>query len=191
MENVHTFLMMGRPGSGKGTQGKLLAQKLGCEIYSSGNRLREMAKGEGFVAQKVKAVIERGELLPEWFSAHLFVEVLLGRDQMDPVVFEGACRRLDEAQAFDETAHWLERPYKAVFLNISDAEVERRIAERRGKEGRADDASDTVDHRLVEYTEHTAKAIDFFRQKGVLVEVDGEHPIEEVHQKVLEALKIS
>ncbi len=190
MENVHTYLMMGRPGSGKGTQGKLLAQKLGCDIYSSGNRLREIAKGHGFVAERVKNVIEKGELLPAWFSSHMFVEVLLGIGHEDNIIFEGACRRLHEAQAFDETAHWLERPYKAIFLNISDTEMEKRIADRRKVEGRADDASDTVSHRLVEYTEHTAHAIEFFRQKGVLVEVDGEHPIDEVHQKVLEALGI-
>ncbi len=189
--DVHTFVMMGRPGSGKGTQGKLLAKKLGCDIYSSGNRLREMAKGHGFVAEKIKAVIERGELLPEWFSAHLFVEVLLGMDQKDAVVFEGACRRLDEAEAFNETAAWLERPYKAVFLNIPDEEVQRRIAERKGVEGRADDASDTVDRRLTEYDEHTAHAVEFFRQKGTLVEVDGLDTIENVHNKVLAALGIS
>ena len=185
---VKTFLMMGRPGSGKGTQGKLLAKKLGCEIYSSGNRLREMARGHGFVAEKVKKVIDSGDLLPNWFSSHMFVEVLLGLGHDDPIVFEGACRRLHEAQAFDETASWLKRPYKAVFLNISDAEVERRIADRRGVEGRADDASDKIDRRITEYNEHTAHAIEFFRQKGVLVEVDGEHPIDEVHQKVVEAL---
>lgn len=188
--DTHTFLMMGRPGSGKGTQGKLLAQKLGCEIYSSGNRLREMAKGEGYVAHKVKAVIESGELLPNWFSSHMFVEVLLGLAPEETIVYEGACRRLHEAQAFDEAAAWLERPYKAIFLNIPDEEVERRIAGRKGVEGRADDASDTVDRRLVEYNEHTAHAIEFFRQKGVLVEVDGLDSIENVHQKVLAAIGI-
>jgi adenylate kinase len=189
--DVKTFLMMGRPGAGKGTQGKLLAKKLGSDIYSSGNRLREMAKGHGFVAEKVKKVIEGGELLPAWFSSHMFVEVLLGLSPDDQIVFEGACRRLHEARAFDETAAWLERPYKAIFLNIPDAEVERRISDRRKVEGRADDASDTVERRIAEYNEHTAHAIEFFRQQGVLVEVDGEHPIEEVHLKVLAALGIA
>lgn len=185
---THTIVMMGRPGSGKGTQGKLLAKKLGCEIYSSGNRLREMAKGQGFVAQKIKKVIDSGELLPNWFSSHMFVEVLLGLGHEDTIVFEGACRRLHEAMAFDETAHWLERPYKAVFLNIPDEEVNRRIAERKGVEGRADDASDTVDRRIKEYDEHTAHAIEFFRKQGTLVEVSGLDTIENVHQRVVEAL---
>lgn len=186
--DTHTFLMMGRPGSGKGTQGKLLAKKLGCDIYSSGNRLREMAKGHGFVAEKIKKVIDSGELLPNWFSSHMFVEVLLGLAPQDTIVFEGACRRLHEAMAFDETAHWLERPYKAVFLNIPDEEVNRRIVERKGVEGRTDDASDTVERRIREYDEHTAHAIEFFKQKGVLVEVSGLDTIENVHQRVVEAL---
>ena len=186
--DTHTFVMMGRPGSGKGTQGKLLAQKLGCDIYSSGNRFREMARGSGFVAEKIRGIIDRGELLPNWFSSHLFVGALLELAPQDTIVFEGACRRLHEARAFDETARWLERPYKAVFLNIPDEEVDRRIAERKLVEGRSDDESDTVDRRLVEYEEHTALAIELFREKGVLVEVSGMDTVENVHKKVLEAL---
>ena len=90
MDALHTFVMMGRPGSGKGTQAKLLAKHLGGDIYSSGNRLREMAKGPGFVSDKVKRTIDSGELLPAWFSSHLFVEVLLGLAPQDTIVFEGA-----------------------------------------------------------------------------------------------------
>ena len=100
-----------------------MAKNIGAEIYSSGNRLREMAKGQGFVSQKTKTEIEKGDLLPAWFSSHLFVDALLGLTPEDKIVFEGACRQLEEARAFDETALWLERPYRAVFINISDAEV--------------------------------------------------------------------
>src|SRR3990167_9524362 len=56
MDKVTPFVMMGRPGSGKGTQATLLAKKIGAEVYSSGNRLREMAKGQGFANQKIKTV---------------------------------------------------------------------------------------------------------------------------------------
>ncbi len=180
--------MMGRPGSGKGTQAKLLAKKIGADVYSSGNRLREMAKGQGFVAGKVKRVIEEGDLLPSWFSSHMFVEVMLGLQPEDKIVFEGACRRKEEAAAFDETALWLERPYTAVYLNISDTEVEKRLNLRRQTEGRADDASDTIEHRLGEYEEFTAHAVEFFREKGVLLEIDGNQSIEEVHATILRAL---
>ncbi len=189
--DTHTFLMMGNPGSGKGTQARLLAQKLGGDIYSSGNRLREMAKGHGYVADKVKKVIDEGGLLPAWFSSHMFVEVLLGLGKDDNVVFEGACRRLPEAQAFAETAAWLERPYQAIHLSISDAEVERRIALRKGIQGRADDASDTVEHRIKEYKDNTMPAIEFFRTEGKLIEINGEQTIEAVHADILKALGIA
>lgn len=182
--------MMGRPGSGKGTQGLLLAKRLGAELYSSGNRLREMAKGEGFVAGKVRSVLEAGDLLPPWFSSHLFVEALLGLSPRDAIVFEGACRRLEEAQDFDQTAAWLERPYKAIVLDISDVEVEKRLAIRKGTSGRSDDASDTVEHRLREYAEKTAPAIDFLRSQDAVIDIKSDGSIEEVHQKVLEALNL-
>lgn len=189
--NVHTFLMMGHPGSGKGTQAKLLAKKLGGDIYSSGNRLREMAKGQGYVAGKVKEVLEHGELLPSWFSSHMFVDVLLSLGKEDNMVFEGACRRLAEAEAFAEAATWLERPYRAIHLNISDAEVEKRLALRKNIEGRNDDASDTVDRRIKEYKENTMPAIEFFRAQGTLIEINGEQTIEVVHADILKALDIA
>ena len=191
MQDIRTFLMMGRPGSGKGTQAKLLAKKIGAEVYSSGNRLREMAKGHGFVNEKIKKTMEEGGLLPAWFSSHLFVETLLGISPEDRIVFEGACRRLEEAEAFDETAQWLERPYRAVFLNISDAEVEKRISLRKSLQGRSDDASDTVEHRLKEYEEHTAHAVGLFRSRGLLIEINADQPIEAVHAEILKTLNLA
>ena len=190
MGDINTFVMMGRPGSGKGTQAKLLAQKIGAEVYSSGNRLREMAQGHGFANQKIKKVMERGDLLPAWISSHLFVDVLLGLDQSDGIVFEGACRTLPEAEAFEETSAWLERSYVAVFLNISDGEVEKRLFLRKGAGGRMDDASDTVSHRIREYEEKTAAAVNFFKSRGMLLQINGEQSIEAVHQDVLKALQI-
>lgn len=185
-----TFLMMGRPGSGKGTQAKLLAKKLGADIYSSGNRLREMAKGHGFVATKVKDEMAQGGLLPAWFSSHLFVQELLSLEPMDSVVFEGACRRLEEATSFNEVAEWLERPYTAVFIDISDVEVEKRLSIRKGLEGRADDASDSVERRIKEYEQNTTSAVDYFKKLGRSVEINGEQTVEEVHADILKALGV-
>ncbi|MDE2071244.1 MAG: nucleoside monophosphate kinase [Patescibacteria group bacterium] len=190
MQDIRTFLMMGRPGAGKGTQAKLLAKKLGAEVYSSGNRLREMAKGHGFVARKIKDVIDSGGLLPSWLSSHLFEGALLMLEPEELVVFEGACRRLEEARAFDRVVAWLERPYKAVFINVSDEESEKRLNARRAVERRADDASDTVIERLAEYEENTRPAVEFLRERGVLVEIDGHKSVEDVHKAILSALRL-
>lgn len=191
VNDVRTFLMVGHPGSGKGTQGKLLAKKIGAEVYSSGSRLREMAKGTGFVNQKIKRGIESGDLLPAWLSSHLFVDVLLGLSQEEGIVFEGACRTEAEAQAFNEAAEWLGRPYRVLFLKISDSEVEKRLALRKNIEGRADDASDSIEHRLREYEQKTMPAVTFFKSRNVLIEINGEQTVEAVHSDVLKALAIS
>jgi adenylate kinase len=188
MTDVRTFLMMGRPGSGKGTQAKLLAKKLGGEIYSSGNRLREMAKGHGFVAQKVKKVIDAGGLLPAWFSSHMFVETLLAREPDEALVFEGACRKLQEAEAFEEAAAWLGREYRVVHLNISVEETEKRLGLRKAQEGRADDASDAIPHRMEEYENNTAKALEHFKGIGRVIDINGEQTIERVHADICKAL---
>ncbi len=190
MDSINTFVMLGRPGSGKGTQATLLAKKIGAEVYSSGNRLREMAKGQGFANRKIKTVMENGDLLPAWISSHLFVDALLGLAHSEAIVFEGACRTLPEAEAFDETSAWLERPYRVVFLDISDAEVEKRLSLRKGVGGRMDDSSGTVSHRIKEYEEKTAAAVGFFKSHGALLKVNGEQPIETVHADVLKALNI-
>ena len=68
---------MGRPGSGKGTQAALLAQKAGGQVYSSGSRLREMAKSGSYFGNRTKAVMERGDLMPIWVSQYLFEEALI------------------------------------------------------------------------------------------------------------------
>jgi adenylate kinase len=190
VSDIKTFLMMGRPGAGKGTQAKLLAKKIGADIYSSGNRLREMAKGQGFAAGKVKETMARGDLLPAWFSSFLFIQELLSHEPQDAVVFEGACRMEEEACDFDKVAAWLERPYCAIFLNISDAEVEKRLALRKQAEDRADDASDSVVERLREYEQKTARAVEFFRSHNALLEINGEQSVEAVHADVLKALNI-
>jgi len=182
---------MGRPGSGKGTQAKLLAKKLGGDIYSSGNRLREMAKGHGFVAGKVKQVLDEGALLPSWFSSHLFVDALLGREPEDPIVFEGACRRLEEAESFEQTAKWLGRPYKILHLNISTEESSRRLLARKGLEGRSDDASDTISRRMEEYATNTEPAVEYFKKLGMVVEINGEQTVEAVHADIAKALGLS
>ncbi|HEV7449611.1 MAG TPA: nucleoside monophosphate kinase, partial [Candidatus Paceibacterota bacterium] len=104
------------------------------------------------------------------------------------VVFEGACRKLKEAEAFAETAAWLERPYRAIYLSIPDAEVEKRLAVRKGVEGRQDDASDAVEHRMREYEENTAKAVEYFKSQGVVIEIRADQPIEAVHADIIKAL---
>lgn len=183
--------MMGGPGSGKGTQGKLLAEKLGCPIYSTGVLCREYAAKDTYFGRRVKEVIESGDLMPEWFSIYLFEDRLITLEPNDVMVFDGSGRKVLEAQRFNEVHEWLKRPYKVVYINVSEEELRKRLHLRRTEQGRADDTDKAVEERFLQFKEHTLPSVEFFRSTGNLVEVSGEHPIEEVRQHILTALQLA
>lgn len=183
--------MVGRPGSGKGTQGKLLADKIGSPIYSSGSEFRSWAAGSTYMGRRIKAAMEGGELMPYWLSSHLFEKVLFGLEPEGSIVFEGACRTEPEAKLFHEISLWLPRKYVAVHLAISEEEAWKRLLDRASREGRADDNIDAIRTRFEEYKKKNESVIAYFKSVGTLIEVNGEHPVEEVHQSVLTSLNLS
>jgi adenylate kinase len=189
MNTPQTFLMMGRPGSGKGTQASMLAAKVGGTVYSSGNRLREMAKTGSYFGNKTKEVMERGDLMPVWVSQYLFEEALIKLEPADTIIFEGSCRILEEAMRFHEAAVWLGRPYVAVYIDAPEAELRERLLKRAGLEGRADDNASALQERFDKFNELTAKSIEYFKKEGTLVTVNGSQSVEEVHAAILKALE--
>lgn len=163
--------MIGKPGSGKGTQSKLLADALGWEIISTGNLFRSMAKEESVVGRKTAEVIDKGLLMPPWFAIYLFQRAIFGAKQNEGLVFEGSGRKPPEAELIVETLEWLGRPFKAVHIKVSDDDIRARLDLRKGVEGRADDSE--IERRLEEYRTYTEEAINVFRKSGHLIEVDG------------------
>lgn len=188
---LNTFLMMGPPGSGKGTQGKLLADKIQAELYSTGKRCREFAANNTYFGNRTKEVIESGDLMPEWFSIYLFEDKAVKLAPQDKIVFDGSGRKLLEAQRFHEVMEWLKRPYKVLYIHVSDESLHARLLEREAREKRADDVAGAIKLRFEKFREHTLPAIEYFRSQGMLVEVSGEDTIENVHQNVLKTLQIS
>ena len=182
---------MGPPGSGKGTQGKLLADKIGAELYSTGKRCREFAANSSYFGNITKEVIEKGDLMPEWFSIYLFEDRLIRLEPQDKIVFDGSGRKVLETHAFHEVLDWLKRPYKVVYIQVSDESLHARLLGRAAHEERADDDTEAIKLRFERFREHTLPSIEFFRSQGVLLEVDGEDTIENVHKNVLKALQLS
>lgn len=183
------YIFMGRPGSGKGTQSELLAKKIGGVVFSTGGKLREIAKQDSLVGRKVKEVIDNGNLMPHWFAAYLFEQAVLELPPDRSIVFEGVGRRLPEAELFESVMKWLGRPYTVIHVDVSEKSITRRLEKRRHVEGRADDHN--IARRLNEFTENTEPSLDYFRSIGRVVEVDGEPAPDIVHASVLKALKIS
>lgn len=187
---VKTFLMMGRPGSGKGTQAKMLAEVVGGQVYSSGSRLREMAASGSYFGKRTKEVMDSGDLMPVWVSQYLFEEALIKLEPSDTIIFEGSCRILEEAMRFHEAALWLGRPYVAVYLDAQEDKLRERLLKRAGLEGRADDNASALQERFDKFNELTTKSLEYFKKEGTLVVVNGEQSVEEVHAEVLKALHL-
>ena len=168
---LNTVLMIGKPGSGKGTQSKLLSEATGWKIVSTGDLFRTMAKEDSVVGRKTAETIDKGYLMPPWFAIYLFQRAIFSASAADGLVFEGSGRKPPEAELIVETLEWLGRPFKAVHIKVTDEDIKNRLSLRKGQEGRADDSE--IEKRLEEYRTYTDPAIEVFRKSGHLIEIDG------------------
>jgi adenylate kinase len=187
---VSTVLLIGRPGSGKGTQAELLTKKLGWEILSSGAIFRELRTKEGPLGDKVRSVYDEGILFPYWFPNYLFQNAVLNDDAHKGLIAEGFCRSRREAEVFDEVLTWLGRRYVVFNLAVSDEEAIHRQSHRNKTDARADsDTHEKIQIRLNEYRDITEPVINFFKEKGNLVEIDGEQSPDEIAAELYAKLK--
>lgn len=183
---TRTVFFIGKPGCGKGTQVKLLAEKTGWKVISAGNQFRTIAQEDTPVGRKVKSEIDVGVLAPHWFAMYLYLKALFGIGDNESVIFDGFNRKVPEAELAIDSLEWLGRKPLILHIAVSDEEVERRLALRKNIEGRADDSA--VEERLKEYREYTEPAIEIFRKASECVEIDGERAPEEIAadiQKIL------
>ncbi|MES2668780.1 MAG: nucleoside monophosphate kinase [Patescibacteria group bacterium] len=186
---IRTVLLTGRPGSGKGTQAKRLATDFGWTHFSTGDLFKQLREGEGPIADKVRESYDAGKLLPDWFATYLFEDTMLKLGPDAGIVCEGYPRSETQAETFDSIMAWLERPYVALDLAVSDETVTERMLLRAESEHRPDSATaEQIKARLDTYHEHTAPVLGYFLRKGMLVTIDGTKAPEEVEKDILEAL---
>lgn len=183
---AEAVFFIGKPGCGKGTQVKLLAEATGWPVFASGALFRSIAKMDTPVGRKIKEENDAGVLQPYWFAMHLYLDSLLSIPDDSGVIFDGFNRKVPEAELVINSLKWLGRRFVVFNIKVSDAEVRRRLAGRKIVEGRADDSA--VDERLKEYYEYTEPAMQVFRDAGVLVEIDGERSPEQIAKDVHAAL---
>jgi adenylate kinase len=181
-----TIFFIGKPGSGKGDQAKLLAQKAGWKVITAGDQFRTMAGEDTPVGRKVKVDNDAGLLQPSWLAQYLFLKSLFSLSGDENVIFDGFCRKVPEAELVIESLKWIGRPFSLIHLVVSDEELKHRLALRKGIEGRADD--NVVDERLKEYRTYTEPAIEKVRESGNLIEVNGEGTREAIAENIRKAL---
>ena len=164
-------LMLGPPGSGKGTQGERLAAALGVDHISSGALLREAVAAGTPLGNQVEAEMAAGRLVPDALVREAVRPLL---ERRDGYVLDGFPRKLSQTDGVDFDA--------VVHLDVPEQEVKRRLLAR----GRADDTEDAIAERLREYADDTLPLLDHYRD--VVVEVDGDRDPDEIAAELRERI---
>lgn len=180
----HLFFFVGRPGSGKETQSRMLAEKLGYQMFSTGISFREMIASGSPLGNKIKSDYEKGIILPAWFADYMFESFVLNLPSEEGAVFEGSGRDRQQAETIEKVCAWLGRPYTVFNLEVSEEEVVKRSLARKRD---STDTEEVIKNRLAEYARLTQPAIDYFRSIGTCVDIQGEGSVEKIHTDVMAA----
>lgn len=185
------IVLLGAPGSGKGTQAALLVEKLELPHISTGELLRSAVAAGTELGRKAKQVMDRGKLVSDDIMLDLIEDRLLRDDARAGFILDGYPRNLVQAQALDALLARLNQPIdEALQIDVDVEMVIQRIARRADEEGRSDDSEEVARNRMKVYAEQTAPVGDYYAEKGLLSRVLGVGTIEEVFQRILGVLKI-
>ena len=183
-------LLLGAPGSGKGTQGPRIAQHYRVPYVSSGELLRQQIRAGTRLGRAAQPYVDCGELVPDDVVLPLVLDFLTRPELSDGYVLDGFPRTINEAIAADEAAQSAGGVADAVvFLDVPKDELVRRLERRAPRSGRADDqANDVIRRRMREYETKTAPLRRYYEERGVLVPIDATAPADEVTRRILVAL---
>jgi len=213
------FVLIGRSGSGKGTQAKLLIGHFGNLIQvASGDLFRNLAEAETAVGKRVKKILANGGLPPDDLAVALWThEIAYKIGEKQGIIADGFPRRLNEAKILDQLLNFLNRGKTTfyILIDISRNEafnrlLKRRICKKCGKlipwlghykklktcdqcggelVDRPDDTNSAIKNRLDYYDNQVTKVIRYYKKKGKLIIINGEQPIEDVFKDILKAIK--
>ncbi len=182
-------LLLAPPGAGKGTQGDRLAARYGVPHIATGDLLRDNVARGTEVGLAARSYIDAGELVPDEFVLRLVLERVEGPPLLDGFVLDGFPRTLEQAERAHEWAIEHDRTFHAVvYLSVPIDELVRRLLARGVEQGRSDDDAATIHNRLDVYEEATAPLRDYYRDRGILVTVDGVGTVDEVADRIAEVL---
>lgn len=211
------IIMLGAPGAGKGTQAKMLADKYGIPHISTGDIFRANIKNETELGKKAKEYMDQGLLVPDELTCNLVVDRIQQEDCKKGYILDGFPRTIPQAEALDKALTELnDKIDYAINVEVTDENIVGRMSGRRacvgcgatyhivynptkaegicdrcGKELilRDDDKPETVQKRLNVYHEQTQPLIDFYKNKGVLKEVDGTVDMNDVFNAIVKVLE--
>ncbi len=183
------LVLLGAPGSGKGTQAARLKTHLQVPHISTGDLLRAEVAAGSKLGLEAKEVMARGELVSDAILLGMLEDRFSRPDTAGGFILDGYPRNLAQAGALDGLLQRIGQPMDyAVQLEVPTDLLVERIAGRAKAEGRADDSPESVRTRLRVYEEQTAPVIEFYRAHGQLTVVDGVGTLDEVFTRIVEAI---
>jgi adenylate kinase len=175
-------IMLSPPGAGKGTHGRWLTQQTGAAHISSGDLLRaEVERGSG-VGRQVAAFTERGDLVPDDLIFSILVPAVVAADrETGGYVLDGFPRTMPQALRAAKLGTELGlRSDVVIYLTAPEDELVSRLLDRAERDGRPDDTLEVIRHRLAIFTRETAPVVDYYRGRGILLELSTHRPAEDV-----------
>ena len=184
-----TIIVLGRSGSGKGTQAEFIVDHLGktTRHIETGKILRTLIQKKSNATMRIASTLmEQGKLFPSWFGAFAWLKEIIEKGYGDKhLVFDGAPRKVGEAKLIDEVIGWHNRPAPlCVYVDISRSEATRRLLAR----GRDDDHKAAIKSRMDFFEKDVLPVVEYYRDQNRLLPVNGELSIEEVQQEIGRAL---
>ncbi|MEO8908177.1 MAG: adenylate kinase [Microbacteriaceae bacterium] len=183
------LLIVGPPGAGKGTQARFIGECFGIPHISSGDIFRHHITTETPLGLQVKAIVSAGDYVPDSLTNAIVTARLAEADAGNGVLLDGYPRTLEQVGYLDELLAESGQPLEAVVRLVADQdEIVARITKRAHEQGRADDTEDAIRHRQQVYLRETAPLIEVYRERGLLVEVDGLGGVDEIADRIRTSL---
>ena len=184
------IVILGPPGAGKGTQGKLIAKDAGIPHINTGDIFRAECAAGTELGQKVNSIIDAGDLVPDELTTEIVRARLAQDDTARGFVLDGFPRTLTQAEGLDRVLSEIDRGELSVVLDfeLPDEMALERLLGRASVEGRSDDAPDKVQHRLDVYHRQTEPLVEYYRARDLLVPIHADKSVEDVSAEVQQVL---
>lgn len=183
------FLIVGPQGSGKGTQGVLVAEAFGVPQVATGDIFRANVAGGTELGKRVQAIIDAGDLVSDELTSELVRDRLSQPDAAGGFMLDGYPRNRGQVADLDAFLESRGESIDAVIeLEVPYAESMARLKQRAADQGRTDDTEEAIANRLAIYERETAPILDVYRPRGVVVRIDGVGTLDEVTQRIFQAL---
>ena len=179
-------VLLGAPGSGKGTQGQRLAQRLGVPHIASGDLLRAQVQAQTELGRRVAGCLDSGQLVPDELVYDLVLPVVLAAAEAGGYVLDGFPRSVAQAVKAERlAAAAAAAPERVVFLAVPEQLLVLRLLERAAEAGRSDDTPAVIADRLRVFESETRPLVEHYRARGLLLEVAADLPVDEVTEAIV------